>query len=94
MSPTTPGTEFENRVRGGLKRIGFKDVAGGNDFVVGGFQVDVVGGWDDVLLVIEATQTTRTSASIRDRIVEVRGKSGNLRRGFRRLGRVSRLQSL
>ena len=85
MSPISPGTRFENRVRGSLKRIGLKDVTGGNDFVVGGFQVDAVGGWDDVLLVIEATQTSRTDASIRDRIVEVRGKTGDLRRGFRRL---------
>ena len=79
------GTQFENRVRGGLKRIGFRDVEGGKDFIVGGFQVDAVGGWDDVLLVIEATQTSRTNASIRDRIVEVRGKSGDLRKGFRNL---------
>ena len=85
MSPIPPGTRFENKVRGGLKRIGLKDVAGGNDFIVGGFQVDAVGGWDDVLLVLEATQTSRADASIRDRIVEVRGKAGDLRRGFQDL---------
>ena len=80
-SPTR-GTQFENKVRVSLRRIGFKDVDGGLDFIVGGFQVDVVGGWDNVLLVIEATQTQRKNASVRDRIVEVRGKMSNLRNGF------------
>ena len=81
----TAGTQFENKVRGSLKRIGFRDIDGGVTFIVGGFQVDAVGGWDDVLLVIEATQTSRTSASIRDRIVQLRGKTGSLRRGFAEL---------
>ena len=77
------GTRFENKVRGSLKRIGFDDVAGGPDFIIGGFQVDAVGGRDDVLLVVEATQTTQEKAAIRSRIVELRGKSSSLRKGFR-----------
>ena len=36
-----------------------------------------------MLLVIEATQTSQKKASIRDRIVELRGKSSSLRKGFR-----------
>ena len=82
-SAAATGLQFENKVRGSLKRIGFKDVDGGAKFVVGGFQVDAVGGWDDTLLIVEATQTSRTSASIRERIVQIRGKVGDLRRGFR-----------
>ena len=38
-----------------------------------------------MLLVIEATQTTRESASIRNRIVELRGKSSDFRRGFSKM---------
>ena len=85
MTSKTAGAQFENKVRGSLRRIGFRDVDGGTTFTVGGFQVDAVGGSDDVLLVIEATQTSRPKASPRDRIVEVRGKSGDLRRGFKAL---------
>ena len=79
---TTAGTQFENKVRGSLKRIGFRDVDGGTTFIVGGFQIDAVGGWDDMLLVVEATQTSSRGVSIRDRIVQLRGKSGDLRRAF------------
>ncbi len=85
LTSSSAGLQFENKVRGSLKRIGFKDVDGGASFTVGGFQVDAVGGWDDVLLVVEATQTTRNRASIRDRIVELRGKVGTLRGAFRKL---------
>ena len=77
------GTQFENKVRGSLKRIGFRDVDGGNKFFIGGLQVDAVGGWDDVLLVVEARQTSRRRASIRDSIFELRGKTSTLRNGFR-----------
>ena len=80
---SSTGTQFERWVRGSLKRIGFRDIDGGPTFNMGQFQVDAVGGWDDVLLVVEATQTSRTNASIRDRIVELRGKAGDLRRAFR-----------
>ena len=80
---TAAGVQFENKVRGSLKRVGFKDVDGGPKFTVGGYQVDAVGGWDDVLLVVEATQTTRKNASIRDEITAFRGKTGTLRRAFR-----------
>ena len=77
------GTQFEKKVLGSLKRIGFKDVDGGASFKIGELQVDAVGGSDDVLLVIEATQTTRRNASIRKRILEFRGESSTLRKGFR-----------
>ena len=86
---STAGTQFENKVRGSLRRIGFRDLDGGPTFVVGGFQVDAACGWDDVLLVVEATQTSRQGATIRDRIVELRGKSGDLRRGFRSMDAFS-----
>ena len=77
------GTQFENKVRGSLRRIGFKDVAGGPKFFIGGIQVDAVGGWDDVLLVIEATHTSKETKPIRNRILEFKGESNSLRKGFK-----------
>lgn len=81
----SPGLQFENQVRGALKRIGLKDVDGGATFKIGGHQVDACGGWDDVLLIIECVQTERGDASIRDEITAWRGKIGDIRRGFRQL---------
>jgi len=81
------GRLFENEVRQGLKRIGFKDVAGGPDFKVGGHQVDACGGWDDILLVAECTQSSGDVASIHDLISEVRGKQSAIKQGFRKLER-------
>jgi DGQHR domain-containing protein len=84
-SEATKGLEFEGRVRGSLKRIGFKDIGGGPAFKVGGHQIDCCGGWDDVLLIVECTQSATGGASIRNLISEVRGKQGAVKAGFRRL---------
>jgi len=78
------GADFESWVRNAFKRIGFK-VAGGTDLRVGGHQIDCCAGWDDVLLVVECTQSGRDDASIRKRISEVRGKQGRIKAGFKRL---------
>ena len=91
MSPSASiaGVEFEKAVRGSLKRIGFKDVDGGPKFVVGGFQLDAVGGWDDVLLVVEATKTSSKNTAIRNRIAELKGKTSALRSAFKKSGTFS-----
>jgi DGQHR domain-containing protein len=81
------GPDFESYVRGWLKRVGFKDIDGGASFRVGGHQVDACGGWDDVLIVIECTQSVSKDASIHDLISEVRGKQAAIRHGFRKLER-------
>ena len=85
MTTSSPGLQFENQVRGSLKRIGFEDVDGGPTFKIGGYQVDALGGWDDVLLIVECTQSSNPNASIHDLISEVRGKQSAIRRGFRKL---------
>jgi DGQHR domain-containing protein len=82
---TEAAYQFENEVRQCLKRIGFKDVAGGVDFKVGGHQVDACGGWDDILMVVECTQSSGESASIHDLISEVRGKQHAIKQGFKKL---------
>jgi DGQHR domain-containing protein len=79
-----PGADFENRVRGAFKRIGFR-VEGGPAMRVGGHQIDCCAAWDDVLIVVECTQSTADRATLRNRISEVRGKQGAIKAGFRRL---------
>lgn len=81
--PPAAGSQFENKVRHCLRKIGFKEVPRDGNLVIGSYQVDAVGGWDDVLFVVEATQTRMSEKSIRARIPEVRGKVGSLIKGFR-----------
>ena len=85
MSENKPGAGagFERKVRRSLKEIGFRHVDGGPKFIIGGFQVDACGGWDDALLVIECTQSISGAASIRPRISELRGKTAAISKGFR-----------
>ena len=79
------GLDFENWARIAFKRLGFQDVGGGAAFVVGGHQVDCCAGWDDVLLVVACRQAIRENASIRDLIIDVRGKRSDIIRGFRKM---------
>lgn len=79
----TAGAAFESWVRKAFKTIGFR-VDGGAHFRIGGHQVDCCAGWDDVLLVVECTQSETQSASLRPRISELRGKLTSLRSGFKR----------
>ena len=79
------GADFESWVRHALKTIGFKNVGGGPNLRVGGHQIDCCAGWDDVLLVVECTQSGSERASIRNLISEVRGKQSQIKAGFRKL---------
>ena len=81
----SPGLQFENEVRRSFKLIGLKDVGGGPDFRIGEFQVDACGGWDDVFLIAECTQSGSGNASIHDLISEVRGKQQRIRHTLRNL---------
>ncbi len=94
MTTSSPGLQFENQVRGHLKRIGFEDVDGGPTFRIGGYQVDACGGWDDVLLVVECTQSSSPAASIHARISEVRGKRTAIRQGFKKLEKYQHYKRL
>ncbi len=84
QSDNRVGLDFEKWVRQSLKRIGFKSIGGGPKLIVGGHQIDACGGWDDVLLVAECTQSTMQGASIHSRISELRGKVSQIRSGFRK----------
>jgi len=81
---TSSGLLFEDEVRHSLKRIGFRDVAGGPDFKVGNYQIDACGGWDDILIVAECTQSGGDGASVHDLISEVRGKQPGIKKAFRK----------
>lgn len=85
MVPSSAGDghQFEEEVRYYLKKIGLRDVNGGANFRVGGHQIDACGGWDDFLLVCECTQSQSPRSSIRNLILELRGKAAEVRRGFR-----------
>ena len=84
-NPTKTGLAFEASVRKALGRkgLGLRDVNGGASFVVGGHQVDICGGWDEVLLVVECTQSINPKTSLLNLISEVNGKKSAIRGGFR-----------
>lgn len=84
-NPAKTGLEFEDSVRRALDRkgLGLRDVKGGATFVVGGHQVDVCGGWEGVLLVVECTQSINPKTSLLNLISEFNGKKAAIRGGFR-----------
>ncbi|GAH04295.1 unnamed protein product, partial [marine sediment metagenome] len=79
------GPDFEAEVRGCFKRIGLKNVDGGPNFKIADYQIDACGGWDDVLLLAECTQSTVEGATIHPRISELRGKQATIRKSMRNL---------
>src|SRR3990167_4245049 len=86
MGKKKRATEFEIRVRNFLERLGFNDIGGGTDaFKINDVQVDVCGGHENTLLVIECTMLQILGKkSIRDKIVDVRGKQKGWESGFKR----------
>lgn len=77
-------TQFEKQIKDLLNKLEFNDVEGArDDFLIKGIQVDVCGGWDNALLVIEckSKQEIQTS-NLRSAIHEFRGKIEILKKGF------------
>ena len=80
-------TNFEISIKDFLERLQFDDVDGGRDnFLIGGVQVDVCGGHENTLLVIECTmkQSLGKTKSLRDKISEFRGKREILEKAFKK----------
>ena len=79
-------TKFEEKIKQFLQNLEFNDVDGArDDFLINGIQVDVVGGWDNALLVIECkTKQKLGKKSLRQAINELRGKIPLLEEGFKR----------
>ena len=55
--------EFEGYVLGFLKRLGFNDPDGGANFSIGNLQVDVCGGHEDTLLIVECRSAGKKSSA-------------------------------
>ena len=66
---------FEEKIKSFLERLEFDNVDGAKDsFQINGIQVDVVGGHEDTLLIIECTMKQELGRkSVRDKIKEIRG---------------------
>lgn len=75
---------FEKQIKGLLTKLEFNDVEGARDnFLINGIQVDVCGGWENTLLVIECkSKQEMMIANLRSAIHEFRGKIELLKRGF------------
>jgi DGQHR domain-containing protein len=76
-------TAFEIEIIKLLKNLDFKDVNGGASFKIGGIQVDVCGGHEDTLLVIECTTAKEKEEKyVRDKLRKLRGDIPILSKGF------------
>jgi DGQHR domain-containing protein len=72
-----------------LEKMGFKDVNGGNNFLLGGRQVDACGGENDTLLIIECT----TQANLTPKIDSFKGKKPEVISGFKKDEKYSKYKS-
>jgi len=62
-----------------LKRLEFKDVNGGSEFIIGGKQVDACAGHEGTLIIIECT----TQKDITSKLNSFRGKINDIVHGFK-----------
>lgn len=78
-------TAFEEKIKKFLQNLEFNDVEGArDDFLINRIQVDVCGGWENALLVIECrTKKKLGKKSLRSAINEFRGKIPLLEKGFK-----------
>jgi len=85
-------TQFEERIKQFLQNLEFNDVDGArDDFRINGIQVDVCGGWENALLVIECKSKQELGQeNLRSVINEFRGKILLLERGFKEHPKYSR----
>ncbi len=85
ISKKTHATNFEKRIKKFLEKFEFEDVEGArDDFEIGGIQLDVCGGHEDSLLVVECTMSTELRRkTLRNKIKEFRGSATSWERGFK-----------
>lgn len=85
LGKKTRAIKFEEEIRSFLGKLKFEDIDGARDtFLINGNQVDVCGGYDNTLLVVECTMKQELGKkTIRDKIKEVRGVMPLLDRGFK-----------
>lgn len=77
--------QFEEKIKQFLQNLEFNDVDGARDnFLINGVQVDVCGGWDNALLVIECKSKQKLGGkNLKAAISEFRGKIPLLEKGFK-----------
>ena len=77
--------QFEEKIKQFLQNLEFNDVDGARDnFLINGVQVDVCGGWENALLVIECKSKQKLGGkNLKSAISEFRGKIPLLEKGFR-----------
>src|SRR3989344_1794878 len=78
-------TEFERKIKKFLEKLEFHDVDGARDnFIIGGHQVDVCAGQDNVLLVIECKMAEELKRkNLKAIIYELKGKIRDIQNGFK-----------
>lgn len=79
MSYVEAGRKHVKEILKFFKKIGFKDVDGGDNFFMGGKQLDACAGHESTLLIIECT----TQRDINSKINTFRGKINDISHGFR-----------
>jgi len=79
------GTQFEEKIKIFLENLEFKDVDGARDtFMINDVQVDVCGGWENSLLVVECKSAMDfKKKNLREHINSYRGKIPLLENGFK-----------
>lgn len=84
MSLVKKGHEFEERMKGLLKRLEFDKVDGGNNFVIGGHQVDIAAIFEKNVIVFECKMSQEVKRkSLRKVINELKGKINSISEGFK-----------
>ncbi len=96
LSIKKSATKFEEEVKQFLSDLKFDDIDGARDnFLINGIQVDVCGGWENTLLVIECKSKQKLGKkSLRVFINELRGKIYQLEKGFKEDPKYKKYSSL
>lgn len=74
------GKKHVSQVLKFLRKIGFSDVNGGDQFIIGGKQVDVCAGHEKTLLILECT----TQKDVNAKIKKFRGEISDIIQGFKK----------
>jgi DGQHR domain-containing protein len=75
-------TKFEEQIKNFLDKLGFIDIDGGKDnFKLGGHQIDAIGGYDKVLMIIECTMKREIGRkSLREKLNAFKSKATAIER--------------
>jgi len=86
MNYIESGKKHVNQILKFLRKIGFNDVNGGDQFVIGGKQVDACAGHEKTLLILECT----TQKDVNAKIKKFRGEISDIIHGFKKEDRYKK----